>query len=153
MIRFMRFLFKSLVTATFAIVAVHFVRVVNIGFAVLRHFKGYGKLNTRIEVPECLSYRQVTAKQRLDKELYTLLFRLAVSAATWMPRCCATAAVCRPMEPVQPRMEMDLTILYSFFPEKCEISENYFCPSRGAAAQQAKPCLFSPEAPGACSPG
>ena len=81
------------------------------------------------------------------------IFRLAVSAATRMPRCCATAAVCRPMEPVQPKMEMDLTILYSFFPEKCEISENYFCTSRGAAAQQAKPCLFSPEAPGACSPG
>ena len=76
MIRFMRFLFKSLVTATFAIVAVHFIRVVNIGFAVLRHFKGYGKLNTRIEVPECLSYRQVTAKQRLDKELYALLCSL-----------------------------------------------------------------------------
>lgn len=78
MIRFMRFLFKSLVTATFAIVAVHFIRVVNIGFAVLRHFKGYGKLNTRIEVPECLSYRQITAKQRLNKELYTLLLRFLV---------------------------------------------------------------------------
>ena len=78
MIRFMCLLFQSLVTATFAIVAVHFVRVVNIGFAVLRHFKGYSKLDTCIEVPEGLSDTQVTTKKRLDKELYTFLLRFPV---------------------------------------------------------------------------
>ena len=41
------------------------------------------------------------------------IFLLAVIAATGILICSATAMVCRPMEPVQPSMEMALTMLFS----------------------------------------
>ena len=38
------------------------------------------------------------------------MLRFVVSARTFSPRCSATATVCRPMLPVEPRMEIECTI-------------------------------------------
>ena len=64
-------------TAAFAIIAAHFIIVVNKGFAGFRQLKGYRIFDSYIEIAEDGVLRYRAAHQRLEIELHTLL-RLAV---------------------------------------------------------------------------